>query len=552
MTIKLLGDLAFLVEVAARPDLDAGTKVLQLCDHLESGRIPSVLEIVPGLTTIGVYFAAGERHAKAAAWLQEALTDWTKAAARASDSSRLREIPVQYGGWAGPDLERVAQAVGMSPAEVIERHSRRTYRVAALGFVPGFPYLTGLDPELACPRLPHPRTSVPAGSVGIGGEQTGVYPHASPGGWNLIGTTDQILFDPHAEVPSLLRAGDEVKFVPVDRIAAKPIPQDQISDPIGEGVDYIEVIAGGVQATVQDLGRWGSQGLGVSVGGAVNARAAAVANLLVGNPRGAAFIEWALRGPKLRLSAPRLVTITGVPVEGYPFACPFIVRAGETLDLTGGGAGGRGYLALSGGIDVPEVLSGRGTHLGAGFGGGVGRALREGDQIPLGAAAAISAQRGWRIDPMWAGASLLDPLPIRIIRGPEQAAMGEEAWQRMLAQSFSISPDSNRMGIRLDGEALAMAERPEMVSQPVAEGTVQLPPGGRPVVLMADRQTLGGYPRIAVVIAADLAELAQAPFGRKISFVEVSADEAEEWRLAGERDLSFLSTSVRSRLSFAP
>lgn len=550
MLIKRLGDLAFLVEVAAKPSRDVGQQVLRLGEFLRERQLPDVCEVVPGLTALGVYLAGKEEVKLSESRLEEVLQEWKSVESPDPPKPRLREIQVQYGGWAGPDLERVAQAVGMSAEEVVSRHSARTYHVAALGFAPGFPYLTGMDPELACPRLPNPRLAVPAGSVGIGGEQTGVYPHASPGGWNLIGCTAQPLFDPEADEPAWLGAGDEVRFVPTERIPTLQIKREEAVELVPATEDNIEVEAGGVQATVQDLGRWGYQSLGVSVGGVVNRRAASVANLLVGNPAGSAVIEWALRGPRLRFSTDRLAAVTGVPTKGRPFARPFIVRAGETLDLTGSGAGGRGYLAVSGGLDVPEVMEGRGTHMAAGFGGGVGRALREGDRLPLGKPAAVSASAGWCIDPMWAGASLMEPVPIRIVRGPESDDLGEQGWQQLQGQAYTVSPDSNRMGIRLAGEAISMASRPEMISQPVAEGVVQLPPDGIPVILMADRQTLGGYPRIAAVVSVDLPKLAQTPIGQKIRFEEVSLDEADTLRRYEVRDLRLMATALRSRLKF--
>jgi KipI family sensor histidine kinase inhibitor len=127
------------------------------------------------------------------------------------------EIPVAYGGEAGPDLESAAAELGMTPTQLAQRHAAGEYTVAMIGFAPGFPYLLGLDPALALPRLPTPRTAVPAGSVGIGGAQTGIYPRESPGGWRVIGCTPLALFDPAREPPALLAPGDRVRFVRVER-----------------------------------------------------------------------------------------------------------------------------------------------------------------------------------------------------------------------------------------------------------------------------------------------------------------------------------------------
>jgi KipI family sensor histidine kinase inhibitor len=149
---------------------------------------------------------------------QRVLKSWPKLGSTASEG-RMVEIPVVYGGSAGPDLDNVARHTGLSTREVIERHSSAEYVVYFLGFLPGFAYMGGLDASLATPRHTTPRVSIPAGSVGIGGEQTGIYPMASPGGWQLIGRTALQLFDPSQQPPTLLRPGDRVRFT-VERVAS--------------------------------------------------------------------------------------------------------------------------------------------------------------------------------------------------------------------------------------------------------------------------------------------------------------------------------------------
>ncbi|GGP21216.1 5-oxoprolinase subunit PxpB [Silvimonas iriomotensis] len=141
---------------------------------------------------------------------------WQRSQKRMEVASRHHDVPVVYGGKAGPDLARVAEHAGISPAQVVERHAAAQYVVFCIGFLPGFPYLGGLDPQLATPRLDKPRIKVPAGAVGIGGAQTGIYPSASPGGWNLIGHTDLRLFNPAMIPPALLAPGDTLRFVPTE------------------------------------------------------------------------------------------------------------------------------------------------------------------------------------------------------------------------------------------------------------------------------------------------------------------------------------------------
>lgn len=214
--IGRLGDGALLLQLGERIDAPTNARVHALARRLAARRPGWVLDVVPAYASLAVFVdadafeATGEPLAEAERQLR-ALLDGEDAASPAS--ARLIEIPVRYGGEDGPDLERVAEHAGLAPADVVACHAAVEYSVAMLGFAPGFPYLLGLDPRLAMPRLATPRTRVPAGSVAIGGEQTGLYPRSGPGGWNLIGRTDALLFDPTREPPALLAPGDRVRFL---------------------------------------------------------------------------------------------------------------------------------------------------------------------------------------------------------------------------------------------------------------------------------------------------------------------------------------------------
>jgi KipI family sensor histidine kinase inhibitor len=187
-------------------------EVSALAMAVEQAAIPGVIDIVPAYTTILVSFDPRETEPTT---LMTRIEQATTRPQGKQSTPREVTIPVVYGGEYGPDLDDVAAITGLSDEEVIARHTGADYLVACIGFSPGFPYLLGLPAELATPRLPNPRTRVPAGSVGIGGEQTGVYPQATPGGWRLIGRTPLRLFDPEGEEPFLLRAGDHLRFAAV-------------------------------------------------------------------------------------------------------------------------------------------------------------------------------------------------------------------------------------------------------------------------------------------------------------------------------------------------
>jgi len=218
MRIEPLGDAALLVrlgeESEAEQSLDA---VLQATRRLELAQIRGVLDLVPAYTTIGVFFDPAQTGT-----LDELRMSIESALRRDSASARTRadatiEVPVCYEEEFAPDLGTVAQHASLSPDEVIRRHAAANYRVSCVGFTPGFPYLSGLPPELATPRRASPRKEIPAGSVAIGGTQTGIYPRKSPGGWNIIGRTPLRLFDVERNPPALFEAGDRVRFRKISR-----------------------------------------------------------------------------------------------------------------------------------------------------------------------------------------------------------------------------------------------------------------------------------------------------------------------------------------------
>jgi KipI family sensor histidine kinase inhibitor len=198
-----------------KPDLRTNLHVHALCARLRTG--PGwVRDVVPAYASLALFFDPGQVTAsEAARWLLQQMLSMLAEEDAPLPASRLVEIPVAYGGDAGPDLLESAAELGMTPDELVRRHAAGEYTVAMIGFAPGFPYLLGLDPALALPRLATPRLRVPAGSVGIGGAQTGVYPRESPGGWRLLGRTPLTLFDAGREPPSLLAPGDRVRFVPL-------------------------------------------------------------------------------------------------------------------------------------------------------------------------------------------------------------------------------------------------------------------------------------------------------------------------------------------------
>ncbi|NJM38877.1 MAG: 5-oxoprolinase subunit PxpB, partial [Akkermansiaceae bacterium] len=247
MFLKPLGDSAWLVEFPGKFGQDALMQVMGMVAELAKNRPAGVRDVVPSFNTLAVHFS-GRNGLEIREWIE---------AVKVTDhfpEGREIQIPVCYGGEFGPDLETVAHETHMSKEEVIALHSGGIYTVAAIGFSPGFPYLLGLPEKLHLPRRKTPRLGVPAGSVAIAGQQAGIYPFSSPGGWHVLGRTDISLFDPQATPPALLKSGDRLRFIPVGKCGAV----EKISTKETAGSErWIDVIQPGALTTVQDLGRPG-------------------------------------------------------------------------------------------------------------------------------------------------------------------------------------------------------------------------------------------------------------------------------------------------------
>jgi antagonist of KipI len=370
--------------------------------------------------------------------------------------------------------------------------------------------------------------------VGIAGEQTGIYPIESPGGWRIIGRTYTVLFDPRRDPPCLLSPGDLVRFVPVERLNGEGFAHSHkdARDPFS-GVG-LEVLSPGVMTTVQDQGRYGYERFGVPPAGAMDWLALYTANRLVGNAATAAGLEFALDPPVLRAAGDCLIALTGcgwrLAVDGRAVGAwrAAVVRNGEEISIEPEERSGWGYLAVSGGIGVPPLMGSRATYLRSGFGGLDGRALREGDVLLVSAFPTRRLRRAgsWLSDdyrPQYASDEVIPVVP-----GPQEADFGPDGLQKLFAGEYAITAMSDRMGYRLSGPPLVRVGQGELLSQGIAPGSIQIPPDGQPIVLMADRPTAGGYPKIATVTRIGLPLLAQAmPGVGRVRFAPVSVEEAQ-------------------------
>lgn len=321
----------------------------------------------------------------------------------------------------------------------------------------------------------------------------------------------------------------------------------------------IEVIKAGALSLFQDGGRHGFQKLGVPVCGPMDEGAHRLANLLVGNGEDTATLEITLIGPTLRFTVPVCMALTGADLgarlDDRPLALkrPLVARPGQVLRFAGGPAGMRAYLAVHGGFDLTPVLGSCSTYLRGGLGGLGGRALRRGDhvepKVPLPSDPRFLREverQFWNIElylPARLGLIARDTL--RVVKGPHWPLFSGNSIRDFLTADFRILPESDRMGYRISGPRLAVEEAAQILSEATAFGAIQVPRGGDPIVLMADRQTMGGYPKIAHVAAVDLPALAQRRPGEFVHFELVPLERAQA--LDGMRDAAF--AELRARLT---
>lgn len=506
-TVRPLGPRAALVGCADLHDAVA------LHARLSAAGLPGLVDCVAGARTVVV-------RARTSA----ALRDIVRAALVAprggagTGEARTVTIDVVYGG---EDLEAVGELTGLGADGVVRAHSGQEWTAAFAGFAPGFFYCVAEDgPDV--PRRETPRTAVPAGSVALAGRFSAVYPRRSPGGWQLIGRTAARMFDLDRDDPALLRPGDRVRYRPVrELVEAAP----RAAGPAPVRGAHLVVDRPGLQTLVQDRGRAGSAGLGVSPSGALDAGAAASANRLVGNAAGAAVLENLLGRLELSAHGDHVLAVTGArapltvegpapwrPVPGTPFA----LRDGERLAVGATESGARVYVAVRGGVAVPPVLGSRSTDVLAGLGPDP---LAAGDALPVGPAPGTAVR-------------LPEPPPeptrapaVRVVPGPRDDWFAPAAVESFFAQEWELTASSDRVGARLDGSPLERTRTDELPSEGTVPGCVQVPPSGLPVVLLQDSPTTGGYPVIGVVHPQDLAVLAQLPPGARLRFERAPAPE---------------------------
>ena len=529
--IRWAGPRALLVELT---DL---ASVLAFHHQLQAEPFPGQLDAVAAAATVLVKFATHPQALAARAVVADLDVDVLH-----HEGGREVTIEVVYDG---EDLAEVGRLTGLGVDGVVTAHTSQIWTAAFGGFAPGFTYLVGENSSLTVPRRTSPRTAVPAGAVALGGEFSAVYPRQSPGGWQLLGRTSAVLWDLDREQPALIRPGDKVRYVAVGAAEVSPVPRNasgatamKSSSHSDEPVYGLAVESPGLQSLLQDLGRPGLGDLGVSASGAADQQSARQANRLVGNEAGAAVVENLLGGLKVRARGDQVLAVAGgtVPLEirsadgaalRRPYGCaPFALLDGESLTLGAPSSGLRSYVAARGGFDVPPVLGSRSTDSMSGVGP---PPLIEGTRLPVAPVDGVRPVGHPEASTLRLGPGAAD---LRVTLGPRDDWFTEQAVQTLSGQEWSVTEQSNRIGVRLipdagTGESLVRSREGELASEGAVAGAIQVPPSGTPVLFLADHPVTGGYPVIAVVVPEDLPTAAQLPPGHRVRFTVVDPSTLE-------------------------
>ena len=524
LAVRPVGTTAVLAELSGLHD------VLALQALLLEEPLPGQVDVLAAAETVMV-----KADSPAAARRMGALLLGMDLAVQSHAEGKLVQIDTVYDG---EDLAEVARLTGLSAEGVIAAHTGQIWTVAFGGFAPGFGYMVGENQALEVPRRSSPRTAVPAGSVALAGNYSAVYPRKSPGGWQLIGRTAAHMWDLSREQPALAAPGDRVQFKAVRELVEVAQPAAAASDTgAADTQSGLRILSPGLQSLIQDLGRPGHAGLGVSSAGALDRSSVRRANRIVGNQPSAAVVESVAGGLRVQAVGDQVLAVAGAPsaltvvtpsdgseaegpdddgqpeqVRTVPMATAFALLDGEVLTIGAPERGFRSYLAIRGGVMADAVLGSRSTDTMSGIGPAP---LAAGQLLAAGVATSSNVVGNPELQPEFpdTGVTVLDIVP-----GPRDDWFDVAALESLCSQDWAVSPRSNRVGMRLDGTPLSRSRDGELPSEGTMAGALQIPPEGQPVLFLADHPITGGYPVIGVVVDHQLDLAAQVPIGGSIRF----------------------------------
>ena len=556
MHCTLIGDHSVLMDFSKSPNplKDIHGISMMLFDNKPSW----ASEIIPGLDSLVIQLEySGDKpeltRSLAIAELTQLAEKFQKQQVKKKSAANIHRIQVCYHPDTSPDIKAIAKACNLTIEKVIQLHKSATYTADILGFMPGFAYFSGLAPELQLPRLPSPRAAVPKGSVAIAELQTAIYPRTTPGGWNLIGRSPNSLFDIQNHPPGLFMAGDQMK---IDEIS---LDEFNLLDQKNKSTEFIRQLEGqpgqasieitqvGTFSSIQDAPRKNLSHWAVGPGGACDLKSLQLANALVGNAIDAAAIEMTSTGPSILFHTDTCIAWVGancdaiINGEHIPGNRPVWVPKGSSLKFSALSPGFRAVLSLGGGLDLPSILGRQGAHHSADIGP---KRLEKGDilflknaQAPLQSAFLRDLYTNHSLPsyPRWKISSPFIPSRsinlIHCLPGPHLPLLSIKDRELFWSTTWTASSQSNRMGLRIQGDFKIKKGLPNIPSQAITFGTIQFPSSQEPIIMLSEHQTTGGYPRLAEVIFSDQVKLAQLKPGDKLQLRPISLGEADRLNL---------------------
>lgn len=482
-------------------ELDSLDDTLALYASLRAQTLKGITELVPAARTVmatfnPVYLSRQQ--------LIDHIARLPLVNGRASET-RTVTVPVRYDG---EDLPVLAESLGLSVAQLIEHHQSVNWTVAFTGFAPGFAYMVSADWRRQIPRRATPRTRIPAGALALAGEFSGIYPQASPGGWQLIGSTEEKMWDMARNPPALLQPGAEVRFVDESRHPVISLPAASTMPTKNRG-DYpavLTLLASGLHCSWQDGGRHGQASMGVSESGALDKFAWQEANRLVGNDIHTPVLEITCGGFHARAQTDLVLAVTGAACGIYLHAegeqrplktgRPYALQAGDEIRFDAPTRGLRNYLSIRGAYCPEYQLTSASCDSLAQVGP---PPLQQGDSLCVDPHASLKMVGEPREREQTLPASG-DVVTLDVVAGPRTDWFDADALNHLTTQSWRVTPQSNRIGLRLDGECpLTRTQHQELPSEGTCTGAIQVPANGQPVLFLNDHPLTGGYPVIAAV-----------------------------------------------------
>ncbi len=511
MKIRSAGPAALYIEVSTSSSVEVSLQLAALQAVIQQSGLQALREVIPGYRNLLIEH---DPQVPQKRFLQQ-LASLTQRELPKPVATHHR-VNVHYGLAA--DQEALMAQTGLSWETIVQRHQATCFTVAFIGFTPGFPYLLGLPAELELPRRSVPRKQVPAGAVAIAGQQAGIYPVASPGGWWVLGCTDSVLFDAQRTPASLFKAGDSVSFRSVKALSSPS--QVAATSPEGASVALRVQRAYRGSASLQASPRWGQGHVGLAQAGVLDPLAGASVNQLLANPEDSVVLELMGQALELEVLIPVNLAVTGggflLSINGREVKrwAVHAAKKGDMIALTPQAkiTGNTAYLAVGGGFAACDYAGSRSTDSRGRVGGYAGRNLQAGDELALAGALTGSVRQSV--------GQVRYPrrIQLRIHPGPQYQA---EAFERLLSHAYHVDV-IDRMGVRLEGEAVALPDH-EVISEGSPWGAVQIPASGQPIILLNDRGRTGGYAKPAICDLRDLWQLAQAKPGTEVWFVSQKA-----------------------------